>query len=180
MCAAILGLASGYAAGADGRVDPAIAAGIIRGALADAALDVHAIDAVSTGASGSVRGDDVEARALSLAFAGRIQPVPAMAVKASVGESLGAAGAMQMAAMLAAMREGVLPGVAGLGRTIVDPARVAIGAAARTNGRRRRSRRSQTRALATRAAALRSARPPRWSFSRPRTSPARAARRFVP
>jgi 3-oxoacyl-[acyl-carrier-protein] synthase II len=104
--AEIAGLASGHAIGVDGRVDPTFAADIMRRAFADASVDGCEIDAVSTAAGAGTDVDEAERRAVSLAFEGHRAPLPTIAVKTSVGDALGASGALQMIAMLEAMRHG--------------------------------------------------------------------------
>jgi 3-oxoacyl-(acyl-carrier-protein) synthase len=83
-------------------------------ALRDAGLSPDDVDAVSASANGSVAGDRAEALALQAVF-DRRGPRPAVtAVKAALGEALGAAGALQALAMTEALRDGTLPGVCGL------------------------------------------------------------------
>ena len=115
----ILGSATGFDPGAtmaaapDGR---ALAATIGR-ALADSGVDAGAIGAVSASAHGSPGLDRSEADAIGAVLGTR---TPVTAVKAMTGEALGASGALQAIAAVEAMREGRLPGIAGL--TALDPA----------------------------------------------------------
>lgn len=83
-------------------------------ALDDAGLDASEVDCLSLSASGSVAGDAREARGLAAVFGHRLAELPAMAVKAQLGESLGASGAYQALAAVGALGEGRLPGVTGL------------------------------------------------------------------
>ena len=91
----------------------------IRAALASASLVPEAVDAVSSAARGSPEGDLSEACALRLALGDHARGVPVTAVKAALGEALGASGAMQAVLMLESIRERFLPGIPGLDR--VDP-----------------------------------------------------------
>ena len=85
----------------------------VRLALASAGLDPSAVAAVSTAASGHPHADRKEACGLAMALGSRVATVPVTAPKGVFGECLGASGALQAAAMLAAMEAGVLPGVPG-------------------------------------------------------------------
>lgn len=93
-------------------VDAAVRA--IEGALADAGIEPGAIGAVSAGANGSPAGDRAEALALAQVFGERAKSLPVTAVKAMLGEALGASGAYQTAALLVAFERGELPGIPGL------------------------------------------------------------------
>ena len=81
-------------------------------ALADAETAAEAIDCVFCGASGSVAGDRAEALGLAQVFGPRSLPVAA--VKAQLGEALGASGALQAVAALGTLNGHGLPGVPGL------------------------------------------------------------------
>lgn len=83
-------------------------------ALADAGLAASDVDLLSLSANGSVAGDAREARGLSAVFGDRLAEIPALAVKAMLGECLGASGAFQALSALHALAAGRLPGVAGL------------------------------------------------------------------
>lgn len=85
-------------------------------ALDHAGTSPDEIDAVSAAASGSVAGDRHEARGLAAAFGAAAGRLPVTAVKSMLGESLGAAGALQTVALIEALRRRVLPGVRGLER----------------------------------------------------------------
>jgi 3-oxoacyl-[acyl-carrier-protein] synthase II len=82
--------------------DPAAAAHTaeraIRAALADAGVEPAAIGRVSAAANGSPDGDEAEAAALRAVFGDR--PLPVAAPKEFLGETLGAAGALQVIALL--------------------------------------------------------------------------------
>lgn len=84
----------------------------VRATLGDLAPD--AVDAVSLSARGSVGLDRAELRGVAAALGPRGAAVPATAIKGALGECLGASGALQVVALLTAMRTGALPGVRGL------------------------------------------------------------------
>ncbi len=86
-------------------------------ALAEAGLAAADVDCLSLSANGSRAGDAREARGLAAALGERLAELPAMAVKAQLGESLGASGAYQALAALGVFGEGRLPGVRGLEAT---------------------------------------------------------------
>jgi 3-oxoacyl-[acyl-carrier-protein] synthase II len=86
----------------------------LRQTLEEARLTPADIDCVSASANGSVNGDSHEALALDAVFSRREERLPVTALKAQLGETLGAAGGLQTVAMLAAMRDGQLPAIAGL------------------------------------------------------------------
>ena len=99
---------------------------VCRAALDEAHAASTDIDAVSAAGSGSVDVDACEARALDLLFGDRAQPVPLIAVKAGLGETLGASGPLQLMAAMEAARSGCLPGVAGLESTDINVTHVDI------------------------------------------------------
>jgi 3-oxoacyl-[acyl-carrier-protein] synthase II len=83
----------------------------MRLALHDAQMQADALDGLSASANGSVLADRHEAQAVAAILNGRASSLPVTAIKSMLGEMLGASGAMQTVALLAAMREGVLPGI---------------------------------------------------------------------
>jgi len=83
----------------------------VRLALEDAGLRPEEIDAVSTGANGSIEEDRREALGIAAALGGHAAAVPVTAVKSMLGEALGASGALQAVAALGTLRDGVLPGI---------------------------------------------------------------------
>jgi 3-oxoacyl-[acyl-carrier-protein] synthase II len=86
----------------------------MHGALEDAHVSPSGIDCISAGANGSVAGDRNEGLAIKAVFNGRSDQVPITAIKSWVGETLGAAGALQAIDLLETMYSGTLPGIAGL------------------------------------------------------------------
>jgi 3-oxoacyl-[acyl-carrier-protein] synthase II len=106
------GVAYGVAGGGELGLATALA-NALRAALEQAGLAPEAIDAVAVGASGDPLLDGAEARALEKVFGDRA--VPLLVTKAALGETLGAGGALQAAALLAAMARGRLAGSASAG-----------------------------------------------------------------
>jgi 3-oxoacyl-[acyl-carrier-protein] synthase II len=114
--ARVLAGASG-ADGARGASEEASAAALARAihsALAEAGVAGDDVDAISLSARGSQPLDRAEAQAIGRAFGGRAATLPVTAVKSMLGESLGAAGALQAIALVLAMHDGRWPGIAGL------------------------------------------------------------------
>jgi 3-oxoacyl-(acyl-carrier-protein) synthase len=85
----------------------------VRLALAAAGCEPTQVSAVSAAASGARNADAREAAGLAAALGERAATVPVTAPKGLLGECLGASGALQAAALLAAMAAGELPGVPG-------------------------------------------------------------------
>jgi malonyl-ACP decarboxylase len=77
----------------------------IAAALADAGLTAQGIDYVNTHGTGTPLGDDTEATALSAAGLGHAH---LNATKSLIGHGLGAAGAVEMAAVFLQMQQGRL------------------------------------------------------------------------
>jgi 3-oxoacyl-[acyl-carrier-protein] synthase II len=106
-----LGYFSGFGIGrdttatiSDWGADDARVAEVMRAAMDDA--EVERVDAIFASANGSRRGDAVEARAIARVFGDNVPPV--VATKGSFGE-YAAAGALQLAAAFAALRDQRLP-----------------------------------------------------------------------
>ncbi|MCA1817227.1 MAG: beta-ketoacyl-[acyl-carrier-protein] synthase family protein [Acidobacteria bacterium] len=89
-------------------------------ALEDAQLQPASIDCLSASANGSLCADRREAYAIADVFASAARKLPVTAVKSMLGETLGAAGALQVVALTETMRDGVLPGIRGLEETDGD------------------------------------------------------------
>ncbi|MEM6454435.1 MAG: beta-ketoacyl synthase N-terminal-like domain-containing protein [Acidobacteriota bacterium] len=113
--------------GADAATATAAIASAMRQALAEAGrhdaaavrgAQTIAIDAISSAARGATDGDRHEADALAQVFGERCPPVTAL--KAMLGECLGASGALQAVDLIESMRSGGLPGVRDL--DVCDPA----------------------------------------------------------
>lgn len=94
-------------------------AAVMRAAVADAGLDIGDVDAIWASANGSVRGDLLEARAISLLFGEAMPPIVAM--KGAIGEYAGA-GAVHLASALIALRGQFLPVTAGFSDSLEEVA----------------------------------------------------------
>lgn len=120
--ARVLAFYRGGASAADGErgareaASVAALAGVIARTLAESDLDAQAVDAVSLSARGSESLDRAEARGVARALGPRAASVPVTAIKGQLGESLGAAGALQAAFLVAAIRSGRLSGIPALER----------------------------------------------------------------
>lgn len=94
----------------DGAAVGAIALAIQR-ALNDSFTLPHEIDCFSASANGSRVGDRHEAHGLFAGLNGQTHKLPITAIKSMLGETLGASGPLQVAAMFESMGDGVLPGI---------------------------------------------------------------------
>lgn len=83
----------------------------MRLALFDAGMLTYQVECLSASANGSPGGDRHEARAVAEVFGCLTQRMPVTAIKAMLGETLGASGALQAVSVLETMRGGVLPGI---------------------------------------------------------------------
>ncbi|HEY8092327.1 MAG TPA: beta-ketoacyl-[acyl-carrier-protein] synthase family protein, partial [Acidimicrobiales bacterium] len=81
-------------------------------ALADAGTAPHAVSHVNAHGTSTRLNDLTEGRALTALFAGAVPPVTA--VKGTTGHMIGGSGAVECIATLRALRERVIPPVAGL------------------------------------------------------------------
>jgi 3-oxoacyl-[acyl-carrier-protein] synthase II len=115
--AQVLAEVRGYGEAFAGDGEKAAIAGIadavaraVRLAIADAGIAPADLDVLSLSANGGVRSDRAEA--LGIAAAG-VSAVPATAIKAMLGEALGASGAFQAVDLLGLFTDGMLPGVLG-------------------------------------------------------------------
>jgi 3-oxoacyl-(acyl-carrier-protein) synthase len=115
--AEVLGHGAAFAAGGGaGGVRAAALARAIRLALADAGVTAEEIGCLSAAANGSVLGDRDEALGIMAAFGPRAAELPIAAIKSSLGEALGASGALQAVDLVEVLAGGVLSGIAGLER----------------------------------------------------------------
>jgi 3-oxoacyl-[acyl-carrier-protein] synthase II len=85
----------------------------VRAALSAAGIGPEAIGAISTSASGGPL-DELEAKGLAEALGERAGALPVAAIKASLGETLGADGGLQAVVAVESLRTGELPGIRGL------------------------------------------------------------------
>jgi len=102
---------AGYATNCSGwhvsHSDEVQTANCMKGALADAGISAEAVDYISAHATGTKVGDAAEASAIRAVFGG---DTPVSSLKGHIGHTLGASGALEMAAVAGMMRDGlVLP-----------------------------------------------------------------------
>ena len=111
--AEVSGAGCGYdsSRGRDERKAVESVAHSMRFALYEAMLRAYEVEVLSASANGSPGGDRYEALAVAEVFGQHAGAMPATAVKAMLGETLGASGAMQVVAALETMRDGRLPGI---------------------------------------------------------------------
>ena len=91
--------------------NPDGAARSMAGALADAGISPDRVDHINAHGTGTTANDRSEAQAIARVFGGR--PIPVTATKSLHGHLIGAAGAVELLAVLLALREGVFPATAG-------------------------------------------------------------------
>ena len=120
--ATILAELKGYGTAYDpsgGRTDQAAQAIAMaqRSACQSAEIDPSEIDFVSASANGSPNMDRYEAQATAEVFGARSGQLRITAIKALLGECLGASGALQTIDAIQTMQEGTLPGIHGLEQT---------------------------------------------------------------
>jgi 3-oxoacyl-[acyl-carrier-protein] synthase II len=142
--AEVLGWGAAFAA-ADG--ESGLADGMARAvrlALADAAAAPAEIGCLSASASGSPEVDRAEALGVAAALGERAAALPVTAIKAMLGEGLGVSAAWQAVDLVETIRDGELPGIAGLER--LEPGLSLPGASAVT---RRLAPAERRRALIT-------------------------------
>jgi 3-oxoacyl-[acyl-carrier-protein] synthase II len=111
------GMSSAPSPATDWPSDPAGPAAAMQKAMAMAGVGAADIDTVSAAASGGVRSDRLEARALERVFKGVRSPAVA-ALKGAMGESF-ASGGMRAAAMALSIRAGIVPPIMGLASPII-------------------------------------------------------------
>lgn len=90
----------------------------IEGALADSGLDRKDVAMIVAHGNGTLQSDSSEARAILHVFGARCPPVTAF--KWAIGHLIAAAGIIEVTLALAALRAGIVPGIATLSR--LDPA----------------------------------------------------------
>jgi 3-oxoacyl-(acyl-carrier-protein) synthase len=83
----------------------------MRRALAEADVEASAVDHVSAHGTGTPANDAVEARAIRGVLGGAADAVPVTALKSLVGHAQGAAAALEAAACLLTIRDGLVPPV---------------------------------------------------------------------
>lgn len=104
---------AGYGTSSDAldivRPDVEGAATAMRLAIADAGLEPEQIDYVNAHGTGTVANDIAEAEALRRVFGPRLCDLPVSSTKPIHGHTLGAAGAIELAVTVMALRDGVAP-----------------------------------------------------------------------
>ncbi|MCW2235869.1 beta-ketoacyl-[acyl-carrier-protein] synthase family protein [Azospirillum canadense] len=120
----ILGEVAGFGMSADAKditaPDAEGAARAMRAALADAGLEPEEVGYVNAHGTGTTANDATEARAIHAVFGDHARRLLVSSTKSMVGHALGAAGALEAAATLLALRRQVVPPTAGVERP--DPA----------------------------------------------------------
>jgi len=91
------------------RPDAVGAAAAMQAALADARMTADTIDYVNAHGTGTVANDLTEVTALGRVFGDHLAHLPVSSTKPVHGHALGAAGALELAVTLMAMREGIVP-----------------------------------------------------------------------
>jgi nodulation protein E len=81
----------------------------VRAALADAGLAPEDIDHINAHGSGTVLNDAIETKVIRAAFGAYADRISVSATKSMHGHALGATGAIELIAVLGALREGIVP-----------------------------------------------------------------------
>ena len=113
---------SGMTADATDIVMPSAdgAASAMRQALADAELNPADVDYINAHGTGTQANDVTESRAIRLAFGAHAERLAVSSTKSMHGHALGASGALELVAVIGALRDSVVPPTANLDQ--VDPA----------------------------------------------------------
>lgn len=116
--AVILGELAGVGMSADAgdivSPDPAGSARAMTQALADAGLAPHEIDYINAHGTGTSANDPTETAAIHRTFGAHAHALAVSSTKSMHGHALGASGALELVAVLGAMRDGVVPPTANL------------------------------------------------------------------
>lgn len=113
--AEVLGEIAGYGVTSDAfhatapRPDGSGAAAAMRQALDDARISPADVDHVNAHGTGTPLNDAMEAAALRTVFGDGLRAVPVTSTKSTTGHLLGAAGTLEAALSLLAMRDGAIP-----------------------------------------------------------------------
>ena len=113
---------SGMTADATDIVMPSAdgAAAAMRQALDDAGLAPQDVDYINAHGTGTQANDVTESRAIRLAFGAHAERLAVSSTKSMHGHALGASGALELVAVIGALRDSVVPPTANLDQ--VDPA----------------------------------------------------------
>jgi nodulation protein E len=95
-------------------------AAAMRQALADAGVDAADVGYVNAHGTGTRINDAVEAEVLRMLFGEKLRTLPVSSTKGLHGHAMGASGAIELLATVLAVREGRVPGNAGLEDGVVD------------------------------------------------------------
>ena len=85
------------------------AARAIAGALKDAKLNPEDVDYVNAHGTGTAANDVTETKALKQVFGDNASSMPISSTKSMIGHALGGAGALELAAVVLGMRDGIAP-----------------------------------------------------------------------
>ncbi len=85
------------------------AARAIAGALKDAGLNAEDVDYVNAHGTGTAANDVTETRALKMVFGDHAQKLAISSTKSMIGHALGGAGALELAAVVLGIRDGIAP-----------------------------------------------------------------------
>lgn len=116
--AQVLGVLAGVGMSADAgdivAPDPAGSASAMTQALADAGLSPEDIDYINAHGTGTPANDPTETRAIHRVFGTHAPKLAVSSTKSMHGHALGASGALELVAVLGAIRDGVVPPTANL------------------------------------------------------------------
>ena len=122
--AQVLGVLAGVGMSADAgdivAPDPAGSASAMAQALADAGLSPEDIDYINAHGTGTPANDPTETTAIHRVFGAHASKLAVSSTKSMHGHALGASGALELVAVLGAIRDGVVPPTANL--DVPDPA----------------------------------------------------------
>jgi 3-oxoacyl-[acyl-carrier-protein] synthase II len=109
--AEVVGLGSSFDAYAVTKPDPEAggAARSIRWALEEARVDPHDVDYINAHGTSTRLNDLMETLAVKRVFNGGAQALPLSSIKSMIGHLIGAAGAVEAAAMALTLSDGVMP-----------------------------------------------------------------------
>ena len=93
------------------------AAKALSAALADAGMNVGDVDYINAHGTGTPANDPTESRAIRRVFGAHADQLAVSSTKSMHGHALGAAGAIELVAVIGALREGVIPPTA----NFIDP-----------------------------------------------------------
>jgi 3-oxoacyl-[acyl-carrier-protein] synthase II len=95
-------------------------AATIRASLAGAQVDAGEVDHVNCHGTATPQNDKAEAKGLHAVFGDRARRLPVNSIKSMIGHCLGAAGAMEAAALALTIERGIIPPT--INHTATDPA----------------------------------------------------------